>query len=106
MRIEFVHVDLIEKNSIVKRVSDIKHETPTLTNYNDGHDDARLQEDIAEKTKKNYSDIQSKLHDFNDDDSFLSSEDLNNLKSMIESGNYPINIRVLAICLAKYTERG
>ena len=111
MRIDFFHVDLLNKPLGVKGVSDVNTNCST-SHYNYGSEANRTQKNNIEYTK-DYLDIQNKLHQktskYNsstpEEEEFISEEYLLNLKKSIFDNEYKINIKALSMSLAKYIER-
>lgn len=112
MRIDFFHVDLLNKPLGVKGVSDVDTNCSTSSHYNYGSEATRTQKNTIEYTK-DYSDIQNKLHpkaskdnsSTPEEEEFISEEYLLNLKKSIFDNEYKINIKALSMSLAKYIER-
>lgn len=108
MRIDFYHVDLLKDVSKLKEISTIDVECNTTTNYNlmaksddSKKDNLRFTQDYLEI--KNMFDLDETLAD--NEQTFLSDDDLSKLKKSILNNEYNINIKALSMSLIKYLER-
>lgn len=111
MRIDFFHVNLLDKSLEIKGVSDVDTNCNTSSQYNYGSEASRTQKSHIQYTR-DYLDIQDKLHTnpsknntSSSEEEFISDEDLLNFKKNIKNNEYSINTKALSLSLIKYMER-
>lgn len=108
MRIDFFHVDLLNKSLKVKKVVNVDTDFDTSTRFDTSSEANRTQKNNI-KPSKDYLDIQNKLYSSNfqngDENEYISDDDLFNLKDSIKNNQYKINTKALSLSLIKHMER-